>query len=201
MSSSDSEKAPAAAAEAQPYQLAELEPGRPVREQAELEEKDGFRLLIVDGRAQDPRERAEREAEVLMSQAREAVDQARAQAEEIKKQAYEEGYQEGKQEGREAERSRMEAAAGDMARALAALERARSEILAGMEGEILAMVQAICDHILLTPDSLNPRVLKSLISQSIAALGRAERVSVHLSGADWETAVGFMPDLEDKCTD
>ena len=188
----------AARAEPEPFRMEELEQAAPPGPQEEpLEEKDGFRLLVVGGRQEDPRERAEREAAQILQDAQARLEEAQAQVESIRNQAYQEGYQKGQEEGREAVRARMEAAAQDLARSLESLDQARARILAAMEGEIVALVQTVCERCFLTPRAVSPESVRQVVSQAVARLGEAERVEVRLSAADLEVVKEFKPQLEE----
>lgn len=197
MESLVSDQAPAPQGEPELFQMEELEQAAAPPPQEPLEEKDGFRLLVVGGRQEDPRERAEREAAQILQEAQARLEEAQAQVEEIRNQAYQEGYQKGQEEGREAVRARMEAAAQDLARTLESLDQARARILAGMEGEIVALVQTVCERCFLTPRAVSPESIRQVVSQAVTRLGEAERVEVRLSAGDLEVVKEFKPQLEE----
>ncbi len=202
MSSSELEslvspREPAAPAEPEPFQMEELEQAAPAKEEAPLEEKDGFRLLVVGGRQEDPRQRAEREAARIRQEAQARLEEAQAQVESIRQQAYQEGYQKGREEGRQAEQARLQAAAQDLARSLESLDQLRVRILSAMEGEIVALVQSVCERCFLTPRAVSPESVRQVVSQAVTRLGEAERVEVRLSAGDLEVVKEFQPQLEE----
>lgn len=167
------------------------------------EDKDGFRLLIFGGRHEDPARRAKREAKSLIDKAQaqvaaaaEEVAAAKEEAQEIRREAYEKGYQEGQKEGAQAMKARMEAAAGDLGRGLQTLEKARAEVLSGMEPEILALVQSICDRFFFTTQAVAPETMRNVVSRSLARVSEAEKIEVKLSPADLEIVKQYQPELE-----
>ncbi len=188
---------PASPAEPEPFQMEELDQVASAPPEEPLEEKDGFRLLVVGGRQEDPRERAEREAAQILQEAQARLEEAQAQVESIRNQAYQEGYQKGQEEGRQAERARLEAAAQDLARTLESLDQLRIRIMSAMEGEIVALVQTVCERCFLTPRAVSPESIRQVVSQAVARLGEAERVEVRLSAGDLEVVKEFQPQLEE----
>lgn len=182
-----------------PFHLAELAPDSQQQAPSPQEGKDGFRLLIYDGRQEDPSARAQRQADQILAEAHQEAErlvaEAKGQAEEIRRQAYEEGYAKGHQEGLEAARAKMEAAVEDLGRAVRALEAARREVLAGLEGEILGLVQAACDKLLLTPGAVDERAIQEVVRQAISRLIDLEKVTVRLSQADLARVEEYRPQL------
>lgn len=181
------------------FQLEEMSPGEPrVRPQAE-EEEGGFRLLVYGGRQEDPRDRAERQAKAIMEKAGQdsaaKVAEAQGQAEGIRNQAYEEGYQQGHEEGINAAKALVHAAADNLSRALTKLDNARAEVMSGLEGEIIGLVQAVCDRIFATPDAVPAGVIKQVVQEAVGRLLDYERVTVRLSQKDVGTIEEFRPEL------
>ncbi len=185
-----------------PFHLADLAPDRaPEADSASGRDEsgDGFLPLVYPGRGEDPSARARRQADQVLAEARQEAErlvaEAKEQAEEIRRRAYEEGYAKGHQEGLEAARAKMEAAAEDLARAVRALEAARREVLAGLEGEIIGLVQAACDKLLLTPGAVDPKVIQEVVRQAMARLIDLEKVTVRLSRADLARVEEYRPQL------
>ncbi len=189
--------------EPRPFRLAELAPERaPEDDPARDEGQDGFRLLFYDGRREDPSSRAQRQADQILAEARQEAErllaEAKDQAEDIRRRAYEEGYAKGHQEGLEAARAKMEAAAEDLARAVRALEAARREVLAGLEGEVIGLVQAVCDKLLLTPGAVDQRAIQEVVRQAMDRLIDLEEVTVRLSRADLARVEEYRPRLAEQ---
>ncbi len=183
----------------QDFQLEEMAPGKPRPEAPEEEEEGGFRLLVYGGRQEDPRDRAERQATSIMEKADQdstaMVAEAQGQAEGIRNQAYEEGYQQGHEEGLNAAKALVQAAADNLSRALTKLDQARAEVMSGLEGEIIGVVQAVCDQIFATPDAVPAGVIKQVVREAVGRLLEYERVTVRLSQKDISTIEAFRPEL------
>ncbi len=176
------------------FALEEFAPGKR-RGQAAQAEQGGFRLLVYDGRQEDPLERAERQAAELLAEARSDVDAAKAEADGIRKQAYEEGYAQGKAEGAEAARARVDAALSDFQRTLTALSEGRAQALAGLEDEVVALVQATAEQVLMAPGVVPRELVQALAATAISRLASAETVTVRVSAADLALLEEFRPQL------
>lgn len=181
------------------FHLEEMSPGQP-REQPKVEEEEGgFRLLVYGGRQEDPRDRAQRQAKAIIEKAdtdsAALVEEAKGQADGIRNQAYEEGYQQGHDEGLNAAKALVHAAADNLSRALSKLDSARAEVMAGLEGEIIGLVQAVCDRIFATPDAVPAGVIKQVVRDAVGRLLDHERVTVRLSQKDISTIEEFRPEL------
>ena len=185
--------------EPQSFSLEEMSPGEPRVQPQTEEEEGGFRLLVYGGRQEDPRDRAQRQAKAIMEKADQdsaaLVTEAQGQADGIRNQAYEEGYQQGHEEGLNAAKALVHAAADNLSRSLVKLDEARAEVLAGLEGEIIGLVQAVCDRIFATPDAVPAGVIKQVVREAVGRLLDYERVTVRLSQKDLSTIEDFRPEL------
>jgi flagellar assembly protein FliH len=188
----------------QPYQLEELSAGAPGPEPAG-EEQGGFRLLVYAGRQEDPRDRAQREAQGIMEKAQSEsaglVEGAQAEAEGIRQKAYEEGYQQGHQEGMAAAQAMMNAAADNLGRAAEALASARALVMAGLEAEVVGLVQAACDRVLCSPGAAPEGLVKGVVLQAIGRLLDLEKVTVKVSPKDVSTLEEHRPAVLKTFTD
>ena len=122
---------------------------------------------------------------------------AQGQASFIRQTAQEEGYQAGYQTGLEegtvASKARIEAACDNLSRALITMERARHGVLLVMEEEIVALVQATIDRILLAPGAVDPDLVRRVVRQAIERVSQAERLSVRLNADNLERVREFAP--------
>jgi flagellar assembly protein FliH len=195
-----SKNAPKAQAEPRPFEMADFSPeSEAVAEEPDLGKIEQFHLMYVGGKIQDPREEAQRLAQKMRNQAEQELDQAQNQAEDIRNQAQEEGYQKGYQQGQkegvEASQARINAALENLSRAMQALEKAKNQVLANMEAEILALVQAVLDRYFLRQEAVPPELIQSVISQALARVGEAEKINVKVCPKDLEFVEEFKPDL------
>ncbi|MBI5524336.1 MAG: hypothetical protein HY910_17050 [Desulfarculus sp.] len=172
------EAAPAGAAAGQA-------PARPV-------EEGGFIPIYLQERPENPLEVAQRQADKLLASAQ---GQATAIRQKSQDEGYQSGYQAGLEEGVVASKARIEAACDNLGRALTVLERAREGILAVLEEEIIALVQAVTDRILLAPGAVDPDLIRRVAREAISRVAEAERLTVRLNGDDLERLREFRPRL------
>ncbi len=168
------------------FRLPDLVVAEAAPESDEPEPVAGFTpMLLADQPMEDPRVSAE-------DQAREMLASAQAEATGIRQQAqregYEEGYQKGYQTGLEegmvASRARVEAACDNLGRALGVLDKARAGILGVMETEMMALVQAATDRILLAPEAIEPALVRRVVHEAVLRVAEAERMVVRLHPDD-----------------
>lgn len=155
-------------------------------------EEGGFIPLFTQEETEDPVEAARR-------QAQETIDAALAQAAAIKTQAREQGYQEGyatgQEEGRLAARARIEAAVDNLGRALKVLDAVRAGILAVMEEELVGLVLAACDRVLMRAGASDPGLARRVVREAAGRLARAERLTVYVSPDDLAQVEEHRPQL------
>lgn len=155
-------------------------------------EEGGFIPLFTQEQTEDPVEAARR-------QAQETIDAALAQAEQLKTQAREQGYQEGyaggQEEGRLAAKARIEAAVDNLGRALKVLDAARVGILAVMEEELVGLVQAACDRVLMQAGASDPGLARRAVREAAGRLARSERLVAHVSPDDLAQIEEYRPQL------
>lgn len=160
-------------------------PARPV-------EEGGFIPIYLQEKPENPLEVAQRQADQMLS---EAQGQAAAIRQRSQEEGYQTGYQAGLEEGTVASRARIEAACDNLGRALTALERAREGVLSVLEEEIIALVQAVSDRILLAPGAVDPDLIRRVVREAIGRVAQAERLAVRLNGEDLERVREFRPRL------
>lgn len=161
-----------------------------------------FEPIFLGDRPEDPATRARRlveeaetEARRLRDEARQELDKARSEAEAIRQQAYQEGYQKGQKDGAEAEKARITAALENLAATLEKLADFKSRMLGAMEEEILALVQAVVDRILLSPQAVAPELVRQAALSAMQRLGEAEKVEIRVHPSDLELLRQFKPEL------
>lgn len=178
----------------EPLQLPDFSQARAEKPLATMD-RGGFIPLMVGSRAEDPRAAAEREAEKMLASATGQADSIRSQAQNS---GYEAGYEQGRQEGRAASQATVTAALDNLARISKALERARANILANMEEELVALVAAATDLVLAAPGAVESTVIRQVVSQAVSRLASAGRLTVRLHPADLEVIADFKPQLMDS---
>ncbi len=161
-----------------------------------------FEPIFLGERPEDPATRARRlveeaeaEARRIKDQARQELEKARGEAESIRQKAYQEGYQKGQQDGAQAEKARLIAALENLAATLEKLEGFKAELLGVMGEEILALVQAVVDRILLSPRAVAPELVRRAALAAMQRLGEAEKVEIRVHPSDLELLRRFKPQL------
>ena len=203
-----SKKKPQPDGEAQPFKLLELDRPRPAPAPAERHipthaNLSDFQALFVGTKVVDPRKQAvdqaraiTEQAKAVSEQAKAELEQAKAQVEGIKKKGYEEGYEQGLKEGKEASAGLIMASCDNLGRAVEALERAKTQVLAGMEDEIIALVQAVVDRIFLIPGAVHPELVRQVARASVHKLSESDTLTLALNPSDLNTVEEFAPQIK-----
>jgi len=186
---------------ARPFILATFEKdpsaaGNPPEAAAEPEE---FLPLVTAKQEIDPQDRVQHQAEDLLTQAQAELASAQGEAADIRHKASEEGYQKGYQqglaEGVQASQARITAALDNLARAVEGLNAAKARVLAAMEGEVIALVQAVVDHVFLTKQAVDPNLVRQAAAEAVKRLAEAEKVTLRVNPGDMENIKEFRPEL------
>ena len=154
-----------------------------------------FHDLFVGGQVVDPRKQAAEQAKAIKEQAQAELAQAQAQVEAVKKQGYEQGYDQGATEGKAASSARIMAACDNLNRTVEALERAKSQVLAGMEDEIIALVQAVVDRIFMIEGAVHPELVRQVARASVRKLSESDTITLALNPSDLDTVEEFTPQI------
>lgn len=173
------------------FPLPDLGRSAPAAPPAAVEE-GGFVPLFTQEETEDPVEAARRQAQETLDA---ATSQAQAILVQAREQGYQEGYATGQEEGRLASRARIEAAVDNLGRALKILEAARAVILAVMEEELVGLVQAACDRVLLKTGAGDPDLIRRVVREAAGRLGDAERLTVRVSPDDLAQVEQYRPQL------
>ena len=155
-------------------------------------EADGFIPIYRQETPENPLETAQRQADELLASVQGQAAAIRRQSQE---EGYQTGYQTGLEEGIVASKARIEAACDNLGRALGALERVRAGVLSVLEEEIIALVQAVTDRIMLAPGAVDPDLIRRVVREAIGRVSQAERLAVRLNPDDLERVREFRPRL------
>ena len=98
----------------------------------------------------------------------------------------------------QASQARITAGLDNLARAVTGLDAAKAQVMAAMEGEIVALVQAVVDRIFLTKDAVKPALVRQVAAESLKRLAEAERITLRLNPGDMELLKEFRPELESQ---
>lgn len=166
---------------------------------------DQFELLNLGQPEEDPRLRAQRQAQQILadaeskvSQARQSIEDAQTEAETIRQKAYEEGYQQGLEEGKIASQARIEASMSNLELAVTLLDRAKVNVLGNLEREIIALVQAAVDGLFVVDEALPGRLIGGVVRRAIEQVIVSGRVTVRCSRADFDAIGELQPELLEK---
>lgn len=181
------------------FEPLDLSPPRRQDSPDEAAGRMGFIPLLKIDKQEDPRETARREAERMKAEAGRMVSEAQGQVEsltrEAREQGYQAGYDQGLTEGKEAAAAMMAAAAENLARAVEVLDQARARVMAHLEREVVALVAASTDLVLMTPGAVKPELIKNVVRRAIEKAGQAERLTVRLHPEDLDLVQEFRPEL------
>ncbi len=146
-----------------------------------------------------PKETPEQHAQKILEQARfdaetvlrEAKKKAEKEAEVINGEAWEQGYQEGMD---------LATAEGDAIKAQAQkvlldAEEERKKIIDGIEAEIIDLVIRITGKLIDDTFQINPQIITVLIKKGLYSANLTGEVSVHVSPADYDTAIENKTEL------
>lgn len=117
------------------------------------------------------------------------IEQARAEALEIKETARREGHEQGYREGQQAgEKLRTEAQSirKQAKKVLAQAEEMRSQTLDEMEPEILQLSVEIAERLVESQLTVAPETIKSIVRTAVEAARDRERVVIHVSPGEAE---------------
>jgi len=167
-------------------------PAKAPQATAEEVARTGFIPLFAAKEIANPLEVAQQQARELLAN---AEAQAQALLEKAREQGYQEGYAAGEEEGRAASRARIEAAVDNLGRAVKVLETARAGILAVMEEEIVGLVQAACDRVLMSAAAADPDLVRRVVREAISRLNQAERLTVRVNPEDLKQVQEQRPEL------
>lgn len=183
-----------ASLEPRPYPLPAFAKGQGPEEISPAGDRTGFAPLATGEKQEDPRAVAEREARQMVAQAN---DQAKSIQQQAYDQGYEEGYQLGQSEGRTATEVMIKTASQNLTQALQVLDQARARVLASMEQELVALVAATTDMVLMTPGAVDKKIIQKVVSQAAAKVAKAERLKVRLHPEDLKVVQEFQPQAGD----
>lgn len=182
--------APKAAASAKPGQEGQTK-GAPPKAPPVAPLDDGFMPLMLGTKQEDPRVVAQRQADQTLTE-------ARAQAEDIRRKAYDQGFAQGQEDGLAAGRAKIEAASDNLGRALAALDQATDGVLATLEPEIVALVLAASEALWGMEGAVSPEAVRRVAAAAIAAAGEVAELKVAVSPADYKQVESFRPQLLER---
>ncbi|MCA1905771.1 MAG: hypothetical protein LDL11_04165 [Desulfarculus sp.] len=176
-----------------PFTLPDLGGPAPASQPSAAEvARTGFVPLFAAKEIANPLEAAQEQARELLEQAQ---AQAQALLEKAREQGYQEGYAAGEEEGRAAARARIEAAVDNLGRIVKILDSVRAGILAVMEEEIVGLVQAACDRVLMSATAADPGLVRRVVREAIARLNQAERLTVRVNPEDLKQVQEQRPEL------
>ncbi len=131
---------------------------------------------------------ARKEADYILI---EAHKNAVIEAEEIKKNAYDEGYSSGYKKGADEAAVIQKEAKNTLASAKAEKE----EILSRIEPELIELVVKVIDKVLNNAKIINPDVIKCIIKKGMSQTKIMGDIFIHVSADDYESAINDKDDI------
>jgi flagellar assembly protein FliH len=120
-------------------------------------------------------------------QAESLVRQAKVEASEIEKQAYERGFSEGEKAGRELGEKALEALLKQYAKTLEELNNLRKEIFAASEGEVVRLALEIARKVIRREVSADEELVLTLVKVALSRLADQTVMTVRVNPADYQT--------------
>lgn len=196
------------------YQLEEFTPSQDGGEEpkAAPEEEPGdslhvFEPLALSHEVDDPLMRARLDINEARKMALSIGEQAKAElaaaqdeAGGIRQKAYDEGYQQGQQDGMAAERARITATLDNLSRTVNGLDQARAGVMAAMEPEMVALMQACLDQLCLSQGAVSPQVVKQVMREAVKRVSEEEYLTVKVGQADLDSLEEFAAGLPAQFT-
>ncbi|MCP4646033.1 MAG: hypothetical protein GY851_36655 [bacterium] len=115
------------------------------------------------------------------------LSEARAQAEQKIREAYDEGMRRGEEAGRTQFQESVEGAAESLRETAAALIQARSEFLEALELDLVLLAQAAAERIVRREIRTDPDLVRTTVRAALDNLLDREHVTVRLNPKDLET--------------
>ncbi|MEA3546735.1 MAG: FliH/SctL family protein [Thermodesulfobacteriota bacterium] len=133
-----------------------------------------------------PVEKLMKEQERILSENEEMIEKARAEAEEIEKQAYDKGFARGEEEGMTSGRAKFDDRLLQAANLIRELEKARSDIHRRYEDDLLPLIKTMVDRLVNYEVSVNSQVIMACLRDAMEFVVARSTVKVHLHPVDLE---------------
>lgn len=133
--------------------------------------------------------------EKAKARARKLVAEAEAKAQQVQDKAHEGGYAAGQEEGRAMVSARVEAALANLEQVIKKLENERSQIFDSMEGDLVAVVLAAVDRVLMTEGAANPAVVQNVVRACVDRVKEAAKIVVKVASADLQAIAQLKPEF------
>ena len=142
--------------------------------------------LIAKGPAFPPQDEASN-LKTVEEQAESLLRQAKVEASEIEKQAYERGFSEGEKAGKELGEKSLEALLKQYAKTLEELNNLRREIFAASEREVLRLALEIARKVIRREVSVDEELILTLVKVALNRLAEQTIMTVRVNPRDYQS--------------
>lgn len=134
-----------------------------------------------------PLELAQAKLKAVQEETAQLIAEAKAEVEQIKKDAYDAGFSTGETEGKQAGQDSFNAKIAEIAAQIVELAGEQKRVYLEHEEQILPLVRAMVDKLVNHEVSVNHKVIETCLSKAMAAVVGQSRVVVHLHPDDFLT--------------
>lgn len=143
------------------------------------------------------------EAERLLAEARaeaeRALSQARAEAASLRQDAWRQGLAEGREAGRQEIVQEMATAAAAIRNLAGSIAAERERVLAGCEGEMVALALAVAERIVRVRAAADSTVAEAAVRAALERVGAETSVRVLVNPADLAAVTAAQPSEDGAC--
>lgn len=126
------------------------------------------------------------EAQALKAKAEEILAAARQKAQELERQAYEEGFRQGQQDGQEMGKRGLEEVTRHLNHLVIALEEEREKLFRTWEKFLVELAVAVGEKLAARELSLHPEAIRQIVEAGFAQISGRENIKVVVSPSDYE---------------
>jgi flagellar assembly protein FliH len=124
--------------------------------------------------------------QALAERAEEILAAAHLKAQEIERQAYEEGFQQGQKDGQEVGRRGLEEVVKRLQNLVAALEQEQENLFRQREGFLLDLVLLVSEKLIARELTLHPEAIRGIIEEGFRQVAHLEGLRLLVSPPDYE---------------
>jgi flagellar assembly protein FliH len=130
------------------------------------------------------------------AEARRLVEHAKADADRIERQAYEQGFTQGEQGGLKMGMIKAQPAVDGLIKLIEELDRLLLKTLESMEPEIIRLVQVVAEKVIHTTIAADSRVMIEVVKAALAEAEQKWDVTVRVSRQEYDTLSQFTAEFE-----
>jgi flagellar biosynthesis/type III secretory pathway protein FliH len=123
------------------------------------------------------------------------VDEARAEAERIRREAFESGFAQGREKGLEQAESEVQSALAFLKKLAASLKEEEQRLLKQVEPEIIRLAVAVAEKIVGREVAADRDIVKRCVARAVEKIVEREKLIVYVNPADLAVVLEYKTDL------